>query len=111
MRPGQVDDRHRPALNALVAYRLGVDTDEHQYAILADLMIAEAIARTVQRHQHLLPDILAARDATMCRTGNHDTVELGCAIARALTASTTRKMQRRALAHLKKQLESQEKLG
>lgn len=93
----QVDDMHRIVLDSMVAYRLGVATEEHRHNILAHLMIAKEVATKVQRHNHLLPHIDDATKALLIEPVDFDKVEVGCEITKALYLSTTQRTLRKCI--------------
>ena len=93
----QIDDMYRPVLNAMVAYRVGTATDEHYHDILGHLLIAEIIAKMVQRHNHLVEPIRGAQTALVSEPIELDIVETGCEIAKAVYVTTPRKTVSKAL--------------
>lgn len=93
----QIDDMYRPVMEAMIAYRLGTATGEHYHDILGHLLIAETIAKMVQRHNHLIDPIRGAQTALVSEPVDLEIVETGCEIAKAVYVTTPRKTVSKAL--------------
>lgn len=119
----RISKLHGPALSALIAFRMGRATEDHYHAVSAQLMIAEAVSRSVARHRHLIPDIRAAmstlagiherqaqrtvKDAFWSASADELVkIELGCEIAQALMTTTPGPVIRRAMINLTRQLDA-----
>lgn len=82
---------------ALTALYAGTATDEHRDNLAAAINYAWAIAESVQRHNHLIPDIAAANQAAL--GGWHDVavIDTCVQIYKALLLATPRKTVARVM--------------
>lgn len=118
----QIRQFHDPTMTALIAFRMGRADSDHYHEILAKTLVAHEIAKSVQRHKHLIPDIKAALDAldAVAKRTIHDAywtatdeemqaIETGAEITRALMCATHGPAIRRAMGRVLRMIDQRKK--